>query len=199
LHAQIATVLEERFEDVRETTEPELLAHHYTEAGDAKRAVGYWHKAGQRAAQRSANVEAVAHLRKGVEVIEKLPHSLARDQQELGLQIDLGSPLIVTKGYAAPEVEQAYLRAQELSRRVGDVSQLFAATWGLWILNLSRMELKNARRLADELLSLAGRESDPAYLLQARMPLGRPASTARALGLRRAGRAERVPLRPRPA
>ncbi len=167
LHARIAKILDERF---RETAgrEPELLAHHYTEAGDAKHAVDYWHKAGERAAQRSANVEAVAHLKKAVEVLEKLPNSSARDQQELDLQIALGSPLIVTKGYTAPDVEQAYLRAQELSRRVDDVSKLFTATWGLWILNLTRMQLKSARRLADELLSLARRQADPAYSLQAR-------------------------------
>jgi predicted ATPase len=71
-------------------------------------------------------------------------------------------------GYGAPEVEQAYLRAQKLSRRLGDLSQLFTATWGLWILNLTRMHLLNARRLADELLSLARRQSDSAYFLQAR-------------------------------
>ncbi|HSA81075.1 MAG TPA: hypothetical protein VLE23_09640 [Geminicoccaceae bacterium] len=166
LHARIAGILEQQFEETAQR-EPELLAHHYTEAGDAKRAVDYWHKAGQRAAQRSANLEAVAHLRKGVEVLESLPDSSARDRQELDLQIALGSPLIVIKGYAAPEVEQAYLRAQELSRRVRDVSQLFTATWGLWILNLTRMQLRSARRLADELLALARAQSDPAYLLQA--------------------------------
>jgi predicted ATPase/class 3 adenylate cyclase len=167
LHARIATILEGRFEEVAQR-EPELLAHHYTEADDVERAADYWQRAGQRAAQRSANVEAVAHLQKGLELLKRLPSSSARDQQELDLQIALGSPLIVTKGYTAPEVEQAYLRAQELGRRVGDVSHLFTATWGLWIHNLTRMRLKTARRLADELLSLARRGSDPAYLLQAR-------------------------------
>ena len=167
LHARIAQILEQRFEETA-VREPELLARHYTEAGEAKRAVDYWRKAGRRAAQQSANFEAVAHLGNGLEVLGKLPGSSARDRQELDLQIALGSPLIVTMGYAAPEVEQAYLRAQKLGRRIGDVPQLFTATWGLSILNLTRMRLRTARDLADELLSLARRESDSAYLLQAR-------------------------------
>jgi class 3 adenylate cyclase/predicted ATPase len=167
LHARIAQALEEQFPGVA-ANRPEVLARHFTDAELTEQAVRYWYRAGQQAAERFAHKEAIAHLRKGVEVLEKLPNSSARDQQELDLQIALGSPLIVTMGYAAPEVEQAYLRAQKLSRRVGDVSQLFTATWGLWILNLTRMRLKSARGLADELLSLARRQADPAYLLQAR-------------------------------
>jgi predicted ATPase/class 3 adenylate cyclase len=167
LHARIAKVLEERFPDVA-ANRPEVLARHFTDAELTEQAVVYWHRAGQRAAERFAHKEAIAHLKKAVEALEKLPSSAARDQQELDLQIALGSPLIVTMGYSAPEVEQAYLRAQKLSRRLGDVAQLFTATWGLWLLNLTRMQLKSARRLADELLSLARRQTDPGYLLQAR-------------------------------
>jgi predicted ATPase len=167
LHARIAKVLEERFPDVA-ANRPEVLARHLTDAELTEQAVVYWHRAGQRAAERFAHKEAIAHLKKAVEALEKLPSSAARDQQEFDLQIALGSPLIVTMGYSAPEVEQAYLRAQKLSRRLGDVRKLFTATWGLWIINLTRMQLKSARRLADELLALARRQTDPGYLLQAR-------------------------------
>jgi class 3 adenylate cyclase/predicted ATPase len=167
LHARIAQALEEQFPEIA-ANRPEVLARHLTDAELTEQAARYWHRAGQQAAELFAHKEAIAHLRKGVEVLEKLPNSSARDQQELDLQIALGSPLIVTMGYAAPEVEQAYRRAQKLSRRIGDVSRLFTATWGLWILNLTRMQLKSARRLADELLSLARRQADPAYFLQAR-------------------------------
>jgi class 3 adenylate cyclase/predicted ATPase len=166
LHAHIALVLEEQFPDVA-ANRPEVLAHHLTNAELTEQAVRYWHRAGQQAAERFAHREAVAHLKKGVEVLQKLPDSSARDRQELDLQIALGSPLIVTKGYAAPEVEQAYLRAQKLSRRVGDAAQLFAATWGLWIGNLTRMQLESAQRLADELLSLSESQPDRAHFLQA--------------------------------
>ena len=65
-HRQIAQVLEERFPETVET-QPELVAHHYTEAGLIEQAIPYWQQAGERATQRSAYVEAVAHLTKGLE------------------------------------------------------------------------------------------------------------------------------------
>jgi predicted ATPase len=81
-HLKIAQVLEKDFADTMET-QPELLAHHYTEAGLNEQAVGYWHQAGQRATQRSANVEAINHLTKGLEVLMTLPDTLERARQEL--------------------------------------------------------------------------------------------------------------------
>jgi predicted ATPase len=129
-HHQIAQVLEEQFSDTKET-QPELLAHHYTEAGLKEQAIPYWQKAGQRASQRSANVEAVSHLTKGLELLKTLPDALERTQQELTLQLALGPPLVATKSFAAPEVERVYIRAQELCRRLGETPQLFSALIGL--------------------------------------------------------------------
>ncbi|HEV8712458.1 MAG TPA: adenylate/guanylate cyclase domain-containing protein, partial [Candidatus Binatia bacterium] len=108
-HRQIAQVLEERFSEIKET-QPELLAHHYTEAGLTAQAIPYWQKAGQRAAQHSANTEAISHLTKGLELLKTLPDAPERAQQELTLQITLGGPLIATKGYTAAEVERVYAR-----------------------------------------------------------------------------------------
>jgi predicted ATPase len=125
-HQRIAQALVERFPDTVET-QPELLAHHYTEAGLAVQAVPYWHRAGQHAIERSANVEAISHLTKGVEVLKTLPHTPERTHQELALQLALGAPLSMIKGFTAPEVEQIYARAQELCQQVGDKSQRFAA------------------------------------------------------------------------
>src|SRR5262249_10567389 len=104
LHHQIARVLEERLPGTKET-QPELLAHHYAEAGLIAQAIPYWLQAGQRAVQRSANVEAISHLTKGLELLQTLPDTPTRAQQELTLQITLGIPLIATRGFAAPEVE----------------------------------------------------------------------------------------------
>src|SRR5439155_13050732 len=101
-HQQIAQVLEERFAETTET-QPELLAHHYTEAGLAAQAIPYWQKAGERAAQSSANVEATSHLTKGLQVLQALPDTLERAQQELALQAALGPVLIAGKGWSAPE------------------------------------------------------------------------------------------------
>src|SRR5262249_11318650 len=110
-HQQIAEVVEERFPETKKT-QPELLAYHYTEAGLAAQALRYWRRAGQRATERSAPAEAIAHLTKGLEILTTLPNTPERTQQELRLQIALGPPLIASKGYGAPEVEHAYSRAR---------------------------------------------------------------------------------------
>jgi predicted ATPase len=102
-HQRIAQVLEARFPETVET-QPELVAHHYTEAGLSAQAIPYWQRAGQRALERSANLEAVAHLTKGLEVLATLPDTPERAQQELVMQTTLGPALMHTKGQAAPEV-----------------------------------------------------------------------------------------------
>jgi predicted ATPase len=116
-HQQIAQVLEERFPETKET-QPELLARHYIEAGLIAQAIPYWQQAGQRASQRSAYVEAISHLNKGLEVLKTLPDTLDRVRQELDVQITLGPALTATKSWAAPEVEKAYIRARELCQQL---------------------------------------------------------------------------------
>jgi predicted ATPase len=117
-HQRIAQVLAERFPKTAET-QPELLAHHYTEAGLSVPAIHYWQRAGQRAIQHSANLEAISHLSKGLEILKTLPDTPERIQQEFVLQITLGPALMAMKGYAAPEVVQTYSRTRELCRQVG--------------------------------------------------------------------------------
>jgi predicted ATPase len=136
-HQRVAQVLEAQFPDIAET-QPELVAHHYTEAGLGRQALPYWQQAGERATTRSAYVEAVGHLTAGLEVLAVLPDTPERTQQELGLQTALGSALMVTKGFAAPEVEHAYARARELCRQVGDTPELFTVLWGLWYFYFAR-------------------------------------------------------------
>src|SRR5262249_21484381 len=123
-HQRIAQVLESQFPETAEA-QPELLAHHYTEAGLIEQAVDYWQKARQSAVQRSAHVEAISHLTKGLELLKTLPETPERSQQELLLHIALGASLIATKGYAAPEVEQTYIRARQLCEHLDDPHQLF--------------------------------------------------------------------------
>ena len=100
-HQRIAQVLEARFPELCET-QPELLAHHYTEAGLMAQAVPYWQRACQRATERSANLEAVAHLTRGLRAPATLPDTPERAQQELIVQTTLGPALMATKGYSAP-------------------------------------------------------------------------------------------------
>ena len=165
-HKRIAHALEERFPETAET-QPELLARHCTEAGLIEQAVGYWNQAGQRAVERSANTEAIAHLTKGLELLDTLPETAERSQRELTLQITLGVPLQAIKGAASPEVESAYSRARELCRQARHAPELFPALWGLWRSHIARAKLRAGRELAEELLNLAQRQQDAALVLQA--------------------------------
>jgi predicted ATPase len=155
-HQQIAQVSDERFAEIKEI-HPELLAYHYTEAGLVAQALPYWQRAGQRAAQRSAYVEAISHLTKGLELLKTLPDTPERAQQELTLQIALGGPFIATKGYTAPEVERVYSRARTLCQQVGETPQLFPVLMGLYRFYSARAEHETARELAEQLLALAQR------------------------------------------
>jgi len=131
VHQRIAQAVEAQFPATAET-QPELVAQHYTAAGRTEPAITYWQRAGQQALQRSANLEAVQHLTKGLELLATLPETPARAQQELNLLIALGPALMATKGYATPEVEQTYARARALCQQVGEMPQLFPTLWGLW-------------------------------------------------------------------
>ena len=168
---QLAQALEARPETVE--TQPELLAHHCTEAGLAAPAVGYWQRAGERSKARSAYVEAVAHLTKGLEVLQTLPDTPERAQHELDMQVALGQALQVTKGLSAPEVGHAYARARELCQQVGDTPQLFVVLAGLAEFYRARGELEAARDLGEQFLALAQSQHDPERLAYAYSVLGR--------------------------
>jgi predicted ATPase len=102
LHGKIALALEEHFPATRDT-EPELLAHHLTAAGETKPAIDYWQKAGQLALKRMTLNEAISHLNQGMELIGTLPKSAERDASELDLRTPLGTAWLALKGWAAPE------------------------------------------------------------------------------------------------
>ena len=170
-HQQIAQVLEERFTQTIETP-PELLAHHYTEAGLAEQAIPYWQKAGQRAVESSAYAEAISHLTKGLGLLQTLPDSPERVQQELSLQLSLGAPLVASKGYGSEEVAQTYTRARELCQQIGETPQLFSALRGLWVSSLIRADYRTAYQLGEQLLHLAQSGQDPELLVEAHYALG---------------------------
>jgi TOMM system kinase/cyclase fusion protein len=170
-HQHIAQVVEARFPELCET-QPELVARHYTEAGLSVQAIPYWQRAGQRAGQRSAHAEAIAHLSKGLELLQSLPDTPERARQELGLQVTLGPALMIAKGWGAPEVEYVYARARALSQQVGESPELFPVLWGLWRFYLVRAEYQAARELGEQCLSLAQRVQDSALLLSAHLALG---------------------------
>ena len=171
LHARIAQVLEERFPDIGET-QPELLARHVTDAGLAEQAIPYWRRAGELAAGRSANLEAIAHLNKGLELVAALPKTLKLRDEELALRLALGAPLIATKGYGAPEVEETYSRASALCDQLGRSGELFPVLRGLWHWHLLRGQLRRAQELGKRLVALADEQATPVHRALARRSLG---------------------------
>jgi len=170
-HQHIAQVLESQFPEIAEA-QPELLAQHYTEAGLIEQSVAYWYKAGQRASERSAHIEAISHLRQGLALLPTLPETPERLQREVDLYLALGASLIATKGYAAPEVGQTYTRALQLCEYLDNPYQLFPALRGLWNYALVRAELQTAYALGEQLLTLAQQSQDAAMLVAAHRALG---------------------------
>jgi predicted ATPase len=166
LHSRIAQILDISFTQIA-AAHPELLGHHYTEAGLSTQAIPYWQRAGQQAVERSANVEAISHLSRGLELIKALPDAADHAAEELKIQIALGVPLGITKGYASPESQAVYERARELCEQVGETQQLGQVLWALWRLHHVRAEFQRARELGEELLTLAQRNHDRDLLLQA--------------------------------
>jgi predicted ATPase len=171
MHLQVAQRLESQFADIV-AAQPELVAHHYTEAGCAELAVGYWQQAGERALQGSANQEAISHLTRGLKLLATLPEQDERAERELGFQMALGPALKAAKGFGSPEVEQAYMRARELCQHVKGTSQLFPALWGLCTFYATQGMVQIARELGEQLLTLAQMHHDAASLLTAHVALG---------------------------
>jgi predicted ATPase len=171
LHARIAKTLESRFAE-RVKMEPELLAYHYEQARLAGPAVDYWHLAARRAAERSANIEALNHFNRALHRLKDLPEGPERNTLELDLLIARGAPLLSVKGYASDEMEQNYSRAKDLSQEMSDSVHQFRAIWGLWVFHLVRGQLSDARGLAENLLSLANREQSSDLCVEAHRNLG---------------------------
>jgi class 3 adenylate cyclase/predicted ATPase len=170
-HQRTAQALATQFPEVIET-EPELLAHHYTEAGLTEQAIPYWQRAGQQAMQRSAHPEAISHLTKGLALLATLPETPARAQQELDVLIALGPALMATKGFAAPEVEQTYARARALCTQLGETPQLVPTLRGLGRFYQTRGPLAAAREVGEQLYRLAQHAAAPTHLLEAHDALG---------------------------
>jgi DNA-binding winged helix-turn-helix (wHTH) protein/predicted ATPase len=147
------------------------LAMHFERGRDYRRAIRYLRQAAENAVRRFANHEAIALARRGLDLLKSLPETAERTQNELPLQVTLGVTLMATRGYAAAEVEQAYARARELCRQMGETPRLFPVLWGLTRFYLVRTPLQTARELAEQLQRIAERERDPYLLMQAYNPL----------------------------
>jgi class 3 adenylate cyclase len=167
LHATIASALEQQFPEIVQT-QPETLAHHLTEAGLVEKAIEYWLQAGKNAALRSANLEAIAHLRRGIEGTGRLPAGEDKDRSELDLQLVLGPCLIATRGPAASEAVATFARARELCERLGEPPEYLQVMFWLATVSVVRGELPQALEAVATLLSAAeARDDRPAeYVLR---------------------------------
>ncbi|MDX1429772.1 MAG: AAA family ATPase, partial [Rhodothermales bacterium] len=170
LHEQTASTIENHFADVVQS-QPELLAQHLTKAELPERAIPYWQLAGVSALQKWANLEAASHLQTGLDLLNRIPESRERDEKELEIRLSLGPALMMTRGFNAPDVEQAYSRAKELVERTPDSPYRFLVTWGLW----GFYAFKGDRLAFDLTQMLSGQAAeidDPAVRIQAHLAAG---------------------------
>jgi class 3 adenylate cyclase/predicted ATPase len=162
LHRRAAEVLRDNAE--RAAAEPEVIAHHFTQAGLDHPAIEWWGKAGDQALRRSAFQEAIAHLSKAIAMADKTgaastPRaavSIAAESQRLKLQISLGQAMMYSRGFGSDESKTAFARARALAAEIGDAGERFDAYYGLFIGSLVRGELGFARETAESFLRDAG-------------------------------------------
>jgi class 3 adenylate cyclase/predicted ATPase len=160
LHAQIARALEEKFTDTV-GSEPEIVAHHFTQAGLADPAIDYWLKAGNLALSRSANAEAAKHFRQGIELIAQAS-APTRARKELDLYLGLGPAMAATEGYATPETRRVFSHARDLLGDGGTPKEQTTVLWGAYLAHGMQAEHDAAHEVAREFLALAAHHQHPA-------------------------------------
>jgi class 3 adenylate cyclase/tetratricopeptide (TPR) repeat protein len=166
VHAAIASAFEQRFPEIIQA-EPETLAHHLMEAGLNEEAAAYWLQAGTKAAMRSANLEAIAHLQRGADAVGRLPEGSQRDRRDLDFQFALGPCLIATQGPASGKAVATFVRARELCERLGDPPEYLQVMFWLVTASVVRGELPRAAEMIATLLRLAQAHGDRPALLNA--------------------------------
>jgi class 3 adenylate cyclase/predicted ATPase/ABC-type transport system involved in cytochrome c biogenesis ATPase subunit len=160
LHGQIAHTLEKAFPEL-ETSEPEILAHHFTEAGMLDVATNYWLKAGNHALSRSANAEAVNHLRRGIELTRELPQFPERVRKELDFYLALGPAVAATEGDAANETSRVFSHARNLLSDTGTLKEQMTILWGTYLAHSMRAEHSAALEVARQCLVLGADHNHP--------------------------------------
>ena len=164
LHGAIANAMEQQFPELVQL-QPEILAHHLTEAGLIEKATAYWLQAGKNAAARSANLEAIAQLERGIEVTGRLPAGEHRDKAELDFQLALGPCLIATQGPAADKTVSTFVRSRELCERLGQPPEYLHVLFWLATVSVVRGELPKALEAIGGLTSAAeARSNRPALI-----------------------------------
>ncbi len=166
LHERIAKALEQHFPE-RVSAEPEVLAYHFSQAGLVQPAIKYWQLAGQRATERAGSVEAVAYFDKALALLQTIPETAERNQQELSLLVGRGVPLTAIGSYAAPAVGDNYRRAHTLCKSMGTAPQIFHVLQGLYRFYLVSAELQTALETTTQLLDIGMKSQDRGLLMEA--------------------------------
>jgi len=166
LHEQIGLHLEKiHTQDTGQNSQVTLqLARHFELAGMAGKAVPHYALAGKHAMQLSANREAITHFEHAINLLDSLPETETWDQQRLNLHLSLGPPLIALQGWAAPELEMNYRRAEQLCQKMADDARLIPALWFLSIYRLGRSEHELVNPLLSRLVKLAEKIQEPVLL-----------------------------------
>jgi class 3 adenylate cyclase/tetratricopeptide (TPR) repeat protein len=172
LHRLVAHTLDEKFPAFKET-QPEVLARHWTEAGEAEPAIGAWQRSGERAVERGAFREAEEHYREALAILATLPQTVERDARELALQLALGSVVRATRGFSTAATAEVYARARQLAQLTGDVKSLdiFSAEHST---AHTRGGARRALVLADQMLQIAHGLATPRTLALAHNAQGLP-------------------------
>src|SRR6266404_4726224 len=155
LHQRIAQTLRDRFQTIAEI-QPEVVAHHFTQAGLNEPAIEWWIKAGDRALDRSANNEATAHLEKGISLAEGLADGPAQRLLRLRLQTTYGHALIHGRGHTHPDSIAAFPRARQLAADTEHIAARVSAYYGMWMVSFARADLAPMREVAVAFLGDAG-------------------------------------------
>lgn len=166
LHGRIAAAIESRLPD-RAAREPEILAHHLSEAGESERASAYWRKAGALAVRRTANREAIGHFRRALALVEAQPENPERWRAELAILSQLAPPTMAVFGWSAPEAGEVVERAVEVGRRLDRSSEMASAMVNLWFFTVVGGRIDDADKISAELFQMARDLDDPEILLQA--------------------------------
>jgi predicted ATPase len=171
LHERVADAIVDAYPETI-TTNPELIAYHLTEAGKYQEALPYWGKASALARERSAHKEAVAHIEQALVLIESVSDDKQRQELELSLRRDLGSSLMLTKGFASVAVGEAHARYFELCEAYGARDQIAFALHGLYHYHFVRAEPAQGHGYGRHLLTLAKEVNDVYFLAQAHFAIG---------------------------
>jgi predicted ATPase len=166
LHQRIAEVFTSRFPEVA-ANEPELLAHHYTEANVVDSALAFWRQAADRAVARLAYVEALGHVDRAMKLIATLPEGAERDEWELCFLVIEGPSRMALDGWDSPAAERLYEEARTVAERLGRPAEVFRSIWGLWMGAHSSGQHVRAHELYREIFGLLGQTNDPEYVVQA--------------------------------